>query len=1323
MNASTGFLHPFLLITSLLTLFSTNGLLNAQTVSLPPPEIITARQGLPQAFVPAIVQDKRGFIWMATRDGLARYDGYTFRVFQPTTDGRPSLSSPGLTNLVMAPDGYIWISSDQRDLDGFDPVSETFLNLSHQPYYRQAFGHDTLDAVYPDHHQQLWLVFRQKGVVRFDLKTNRFRRFTHQPANPQSLGSNAVNDVTEDGRSVVWVATDRGLDRFDEKTGTFTHFQHQPGQPNTIPDNRIKHLYRRANGDLWLFSASHLTRWNPQTGLAQTFPLAKPNPYVVLGHQAATDGQGNDYLRLEEQLFLYTDQTGLSALTAPGAVRVFVSLFIDRSDALWVGTDLAGVYKFNLRAAAFTARPYRRSFPNDLLTEYLNIPANKGPDWPVGASPYNFRATTDSTHHLWVTVGGRAMYRVDGNITTAVPFPVPLPDYELNRPTPLATDPDGQLWVVHPDWSGYYQPASGQWTRFVYPLRIGSSMLQTVVDRQFLWIATASMGLYRVNRHTGQTTRFGPQPRDTTSLSSNSLYWLSADPLDPNLLWVGTFGSGLCRFDKRTGRCQRITTRQGLPNNVIYAVIPDRQGSVWVATNQGLGQLDRRTGHVRVYTQEDGLSADEFNRFHAVSLPDGRIGLGGVQGLTGFDPARIRPDTFQPRVQLAGLLVNNRLLTAGPLTGGKSINELTQLTLPHDQNFVTARFAAMQYNRLGRTQYRYQLMGLTSGWVVTDRPEAIYTALAPGDYQLRIQAANTAGQWSRYTYALGVTIRPPWWRTGWAWLGYILLGAGLLWAFVRYRTGQERDKQLRRAEQREADQLRVVDEMKTRFFANITHEFRTPLTLILSPVGALLTELSQSRHGAQLSLIERNARQLLGLVNQLMDLARLDARYMPVNIVRSEPDAVVARVVDTFGAAASAGHVQLGYQAGGVGVYWLDADKLTRIVTNLVANALKFTPGTASQPGRVLVTLHGNRDAPGVRLTVADSGIGIAPEHLPHLFDRFYQVDERHSPTRPAGDGTSYQPPGTGIGLALVKELVDLQQGQIRVESQPGQGTTFRVELPYQPATDTPRTTPPANPEPDRPTEPPDTEPAVLLLVEDNDEMARFISQSLPGVYQVHRAVDGLDGLEQARQLLPDLIISDVMMPRMDGYALCQHLKTDPGTDHIPVVLLTAKVSLNSRLRGLALGADAYLDKPFHVAELQLRVRNLLATQRRLSEQLRAELQSPVATPDGVHPFLQTLYQVLEQHLDDTAFGPEELAAHANMSRMQLYRKLKTLAGLPATDFIRSYRLKRSVALLQQGVPVAQTAYAVGFESASYFGQCFREQFGDPPSRFMNKAN
>lgn len=560
---------------------------------------------------------------------------------------------------------------------------------------------------------------------------------------------------------------------------------------------------------------------------------------------------------------------------------------------------------------------------------------------------------------------------------------------------------------------------------------------------------------------------------------------------------------------------------------------------------------------------------------------------------------------------------------------------------------------------------------------------------------------------------LAITMLYPWWQRWWALVSYALLIAGLSWAYVRYRLLQLDEKQTLLQQQREGDQLRQIDELKSHFFANITHDFRTPLSLILSPVGTLINELGHTPYNDRLQLIDRSARQLLGLINQLMDLARLDANLLSLTLLRGRPDEVVGDVIETFKEQAEQDNIRLTYQPELTDAYWFDSEKLERIVSNLLANALKFTTATPLKPGQVTVRLQNRLSSlpSGIQLSVTDNGFGMSPDHVPQLFHRFYQADTVASKAE------------TGIGLALTKELVDLYGGTIRVESQVGNGTTVWVDLPLQPAVDvqidtgTTAAAPLISAMPDEA-----LSDARLLLVEDNDDMAEFIMQSLPDTYDVYRAVDGVEGLEQARQLLPELIISDVMMPRIDGFVLCDKLKSDSLTNHIPILLLTAKTTLNSRMQGLHAGADDYLGKPFHVPELLARINNLLTTQRRLSERVRADLASADSPPPPLHSFLQQLYAVLDQQLDKTDFGVDELADAVHLSRMQLHRKLKTLTNLSTTEFIRSYRLKQAMTLLTGGLSVTQTAYAVGFANPTYFSQRFREQFGNPPSSYVPAA-
>ncbi|GAB3705284.1 hybrid sensor histidine kinase/response regulator transcription factor [Spirosoma flavus] len=1295
--------------------------LRAQSFNLPRPELITARQGLPQAFVPAIVQDRQGFIWMATRDGLSRYDGRNFKVFQPSSE-RISLSSSSMADIQTDSSGRLWILSEEKELDIFDPARETFINFSRLPFFRPALGSERIEKYYPDQQNRLWLILGKPGkVICIDLATNRISRFP------------ALKDVVairEDRSGTTWVATKTGLYRQDKRTGQFRSWFTQPGTYQSRPDS-IQNLYVRPDGLLMLASNQQLTILHPQQGLLTHIPL--PSYHSQWKYYFATDSRGNTFFNLDTLLLRYNPKLdGQPIEQLPGS-RHCRSLFIDRSDVLWLGTNGHGILKYNLRAAAFDAQPYKKGFQNDLVTSFLGVSANQFSGFPLLSSPYKFRYTFDKQGQLWFNAGTTPFLRLNPSTKqiTPIQFPITLNPSELNlnQSASLATDPDGRVWAVY-DTLVVYQE-DGRWKRFPFSIRstVGLPVNQLVVDKQALWLATISKGLYRVDRGTGQVRHYASQPANVTSLSSNELIGLFDDPLDTNLLWIGTFGSGLCRFDKRTGQCRRLTTQSGLPNNVVYSAIPDRQGGIWVGTNQGLCRVDRTTFRTRTYTQEDGIQADEFNRFHNLHLPDDRIILGGVDGLTAFDPKQIGEDTYQPDVQLTGIQINNRPFQ--PSHDSLTVQAMQELVLPHDQNFVTVGFAAMQYNRQTKIQYRYRLEGLNEDWIYTDRPVAEFTDLRPGSYVLRLNASNTSGHWSSHIRTLQLTIQSPWWATFWAYICYVLL---ILWiGFVLARQYRNRLflQQSILFKQKEAAQLREVDEMKTRFFTNITHEFRTPLTLILTPVSQMMQEDRSKIDQRRLDVIDRNANQLLGLINQLLDLSKLESGNLSVNDSRGSLGEFIGERIQSFSAEAESKGIQLTYQSQIEGDYWFDMGKLECILYNLVANALKFTlPG-----GRITVTLK-----PGIYLTVSDTGIGIPADKIDHIFDRFYQAQPGLARPGLASDDersiSASQPTGTGIGLALVKEFIELQGGTINVASQVERGSTFTVFLPYrrvvaelinQPVTELPVTyheDVAAN----SGTNHQNGEAPTILLVEDNLELLEFITSSLPSTYRIHQATNGLQGFEEALKRAPDLIISDVMMPGMDGFTLCRKLKEDPRTNYIPVVLLTARTAIDSRLQGLTEGADDYLTKPFNLHELRLRITNLLERQRRFREQLRKELTSPDGTLPATdtpvsNPFLDQLYTLLDTHLDDSSFGVDELADKAYLSRMHLHRKLKTLTGLSTSDFIRAYRLKRATQLLIQGQPVSQTAYAVGFESPAYFTRSFRQLYGITPSDYATQAS
>ena len=1321
-----------------------------QAQSLPQPLLITDRQGLPQSFVPSILQDHQGFIWAATRDGLCRYDGRHFKIFQPDPNGKPSLSFAGLEQLAIDYHGRIWIVSERGDIDIFDPRTENFVNFSRQPAFRQLTNGQLVGyQLRLDQQDRLWLMPLHKGLICWDLKTNRGRWFHHEVNRPESLGNDEVNNAVTGSHGVLWLTTTNGLDRFDPDTQQFTHYRHQAGNPHSLPDNHLTGLCRRPNGDIVLMSRQHISILQPLTGRIRAYQLPA-QAYQLQSTHFTIDRKGSVYFNKDAILFEFTDKTGVRVAAAGRAqhTKDCASLFIDRTNVLWVGTTGAGIRTYDLQPNPFQTRPYNQGFHLDLLTSgELGLPPIS-PSVIVslkGLISYNFRSTFDSYGRFWFNVGSSDVYRLDLKTRKTDHFPLPASFRSKEAggiPCPLATDPQGGIWVVYNDTAFRYDEASSRWIRFPYalPNRTASDLLELVIDEQALWMASRAGGLWRLDRRTGKTHQFTNNSGDPTSISSNSLYCVSADPTDPNRLWIGTFGNGLCLFDKRTGKSRRFSQSDGLPNNVIYSAISDQQGYLWMGTNKGLCRMNRRTFSTRIFTRDDGILADEFNRYHYLKFPDGTILMGGLEGFTVFNPAQVSNDQFDPFLELTELEINNQVVNQNisawggtntdqrnqqvisPL-GNWPIQATDQIILAHNQNYITVRFAALQFNRPGKNRYRYRMEGLEENWKQTDRPEAVYTNLLPGHYVLTLNASNTSGRWSRYVRKLRIIIKPPIWATWWAISFYAMAALGIAWVMVLVWLNRLRLKQSIQLRQQEADQLRAVDTLKTTFFTNITHELRTPLTLILAPTQQMLTESRPDKDVSRLSTIDRQAHQLLGLINQWLDFSKLEAGTLPVQSVRGELGKAVGEWVGHFLLEAQVRNIELIYEASLPGVYWFDLDRLERIVLNLLSNAVKFTP----DGGHIQVELNPS-PTEGVQLIVTDTGVGIPAEALPHIFERFYQADNSQ---------INYQSQlGSGIGLALVHDLVALQGGTISVRSELHQGTQFTVWFPYKQAdslTVDQLTTQPAVPTPGSTLNSVSStqkltseETPVVLLVEDNPELASFIADSLSPTYQINRAVNGQQGFEQALALLPDLVISDVLMPVLDGYGLCQLLKTDIRTNHVPIILLTARASLDSKLEGLALGADDYLTKPFHVRELQLRVSNLLAQRRRLREHIRASLttldvpaRQSISAPTD--PFITKLYSLIEAHLDQSAFGVEQLATQVGMSRSYLFRKVKVLTGLSASELERNYRLQRATHYLQQGYAISQTAYLVGFETPTYFTQSFRKLYGITPTDYLSQ--
>lgn len=1286
---------------------------------------LSVDDGLPQGFISGIVQDHEGFIWIGTRDGLARYDGSRFKTFRFNNDTFPGISSNVITNLYHDRHNRIWVFHESGAIDWLDPRRERFAHFTQEAAFRSVYGAFGPAGMYVDSRDDLWLINPGQGLWRCDIdgrKVTRLTKATH------GLLSDTVRGVIEDRAQRYWVFTNHGIQILDAanrivKTRRYEFTMTDPQFKQAIYPEFVFGLKLRNDREILIREWKRLLILDMETLQLQAYGADLPYfVYDVSGNSPQVTPDGTEYVEMLGEIFRYTPHKPLQKVWH-GPPDSITSFIIDRSGVMWIGTNDTGVRTADINTTPFHTEAYTYGFFQDMLRNEMHVPPNEIP-W-ISYPPRNrfefdieIRFAYDRHDQLWITDGNNiSRYDPFRHKATALPPIAGAGTCPDARYGPLAIGGSNVVWRMHQETGNpvFWNEQKQEWS---FPLGKNWSLpskvrIQDIVNiKNAIWAATEHHGLFSITTDSGYVKGYVSRP-GPYMLPTNELLDIEADPDDPGLIWIGSH-NGLIRFDTRTGRCRNFSINNGLPNNTVYCIQADTRGFLWLSTNSGICRFDRKQYTTRNFSRVDGLQSNEFNRFHMLRLPDGRISFGGIEGWTIFDPKRIQEDLYQPTVAITGLKINNEVVDfrSGRGVLKEPLNAVTNLTLKPDQNFLTFEFSALQFNDANKLTYRYRLKGFDNDWVYAGNfGLANYTKIPPGRYTFEVNAANTSGVWSPVIKSIHLIIEPPLWATGWAFILYGLVLAALLSIYIRYRIGQARLHQLVELKQQEAGHLRQLDDMKNRFFSNITHEFRTPLTLILSPVEQLLKAQGiADEHRRELTLVQQNAEQLLGLVNQLMDLSRLEAGVMKVTEFRGAPDQVIQNIVDAFQPVAERQQKHLVFRntlTGGD--YWLDKEKLEHVVNNLLANAFKFT-GTGDT---IVVSLKkAGMTAAGdiLAIVVSDTGIGIEKEKQPHIFNRFYQVDS----------GITVKE-GSGIGLAMVKELTGLLGGDVRVESIAGEGSTFTVTLPLK------RVPPEPAMETDGYEAVVSPEAPLILIVEDNDAMRGFLTRHLNSNARILQAANGREAWRIVLEEMPDLVVCDVMMPYLDGIGFCRQLRDAEATRHIPLVMLTAKTTEEDKMEGLGVGANDYITKPFRMEELQSRIANLLEHQRRMREFYYHRLmhQEPAEKGNAVpqqdvpeNEFLNKVYAVIEKELDNTRLTVASLADNLGMSTRTLNRKLTAVAGLSANELLRNYRLKAGAALLQKGYPVAEVAYQVGFESPSYFGQCFKELFGVVPSEY-----
>lgn len=1264
-------------------------------------------EGLPQSYVSGISQDKDGFIWVSTHDGLSRYDGRHFKTFRSRPKDSSGLSASAINFLFARHDNQLVLIYDDMQADRFDMESFRTTRLLHTPGADSGASWN-LNQVRHAFNGTDWCFLRKqhKGAGWMNAATGEISYASRSNGLLQQDSLIAFFQHS-DGRLFL-VSTD-GVQVSDtnKKHFNFIRFNTMASRISDTDPREGPALTLFQNDQLVIFNGKQLLYLHLQKRTATVREIPVNGGTTVAGshHILKTDQQGRLYFEHHGRILRVEKDGSIKQLwqnnVAPSLL--ITDFYIDRSDVLWVSVNAQGLIKVDLHAQPFLTYRYKRNFTFDLL-EQAGVPAAALPSsWSSPFASYFMRTAFRNRESFWLGLEGNELFLYEnGKLQLLSHIP------EGAKFSMLLTGPEGELWALDQQHHAWYT-----WKHLhARPARteIEPAGLKDVVpaDARYVngsqWMSTYSQGLLQftegklVKRFSGQQAN-GPMPDELTEICVN--------PANKDQLWIGSRGSGLILWDTRLGLQQVLTTENGLPNNTIYCILPDENGRIWCSTNNGIFRLDPTTREVRNWTRYDGLQGNEFNRSHKFRFADGRIAFGGLEGYTILNPAdfnRTLP-VMPVAVQLTSVQVNNETqdhLKENSLIT-QPLSQVNSIELPYHKNYLRLEFAAMQFNQPQNTRYRYQLKGADAGWVDNGTNNVItYAALRPGSYTLLINATDNNGNWSSQIRSINMLIHPPIWATWWAWIIYALIAFVLIRWLLAAREKRLKAEQKLAYEKREALRLREMDEVKDRFFSNITHEFRTPLTLIITPLERLRKDPDLSPASAgMLKTVNKNARHLLQLINEFLDFSKLNSGQMKVNLSSGELSSFVRESVMAFSEMAAEKEISLRFDTAVTGYYLFDEDKWEKIIQNLLSNALKFAP----VKGNVSVKLLEVNNE--MLLEVHDNGPGIPEASQQRIFERFYQAKQHIQG-------------GTGIGLALVREFTTLMQGSIQLHSQPG-NTRFSVSIPVQPVSEVVAT---ASPSETRPRSANSNEYApVVLIVEDNPELRSFIADGMRTHYRVLEATNGAEAWDTVLRELPELVISDVMMPEKDGFDLCRQVKADPRTAHTGFILLTSKAAQDARIKGLTAGADDYITKPFSQDELELRVANLLQLQQKLRSHLRQQLiaeQPQDELPAVKDPLLQQLYEEMDRKLDSPELTVDHLAKTCNMSRSTLNRKLRVLLDISPNDFIRQYRLQKASVLLKHGEEIAAVAYRVGFSSPSYFTQCFREQFGITPSDYVS---
>jgi len=1371
------------LVFSCLSLFSFLSVVCSQSVDDLTFTNISVKDGLTQGTVHSIYQDGQGFMWFGTGDGLNRYDGYEFKTFKQIKGDSTSISNNIINCIVEDGEGYLWVGTT-NGLNRYDPHTELFTRYKYIPgdetslsnnYVKSMFmdengllwvgtdmylnrldtrtgifSHHTFDGklansrifdIHKDAYNDIWLATRNSGLIRFKPETFEYVQYLYDPTDDYSISSDHVYVIFEDSGDELWFGTwehgvngfDRGRDRFNRipvnKDGT------------GLNNNQIRCISENEDRNLWIGTFEGLNIYDP---INKTFEYC-------LRHNNVPGSLSYNTIN-----YIFRDRTGSTWLgTNGGGIDLYNPLFkqfhlidpklianhdygfigplVEYEGKLWIGTEGGGLARYDLQT-----KEYR----------YFDL---YNPDRGALNSNTIKALCLDRNHSLWVGTYAGGIQTFDIGRNSFNHSYDSFDGLDNNIVNDIFEDSKGNIWVGSNTVEGVHLKEYGS-NRFTagFEMRVDSQRvdfpwIRTILEPNTdeIWFGSIYYGIFIYKD--GKTTR-----HLSTINSGLTSDYISALMEDSNeQMWIGTYGGGINLYDHVKGMIRSFTTADGLLNDNICSVIEDEYGTIWIGTVAGISRFNTQDSTFTNFSfNKSSFPIETLNLKSGLLASDGQVYFGGSNGIVHFHPQNIVSNRYIPPVVLTGLSLNNKTLRPGDDTGvlQHSITETEGITLRYDQtNNLTIEFAALNYLFPENNQYMVFLEGYEEDW---NKPgfqrQVTYTNLPAGKYILKIKGSNDSGIWNQKALSFTIHVLPPPWKTWWAYALYVFFFAGLLYAVFYYFVSRMKLENDIRVKQLEKQTLEQVHQTRLNMFTNFSHELRTPLTLILNPLKSILSDTSfPTNYKDPLQMVYKNANRMLLLVNQLLDLRKQEAGKLQIKVREGDMVKFIREITIIFRELAHSKNIDLTLTTKDDRVVtWFDPFLLEKVFYNLLSNAIKNTP----DGGLIHVEVHRIEEASVkirkeiisllpdsssyVEITVCDSGRGIPAEDLERIFAPFFQVDEIDMP------GTY----GTGLGLHITKSVIQQHHGLIRAENQAEGGACFRILLPvnkkvfkeedFSPlsadySVETAFSEKYESVESQTQSTSHTKNTPIVLVVDDNTDIRQFMKSQLQDYYTVHEAANGEIGWELAEKIIPDIVISDIMMPVIDGLELCAKIKSHVKTSHVPVILLTARTSLLQIEEGLMTGADDYITKPFDAELLKIRIRNMIENRRKVKQ---AYLKNfTVGTPiprtgnlDDI--FLNRAHDYVRENMSDPNLSIEEFGNQLYLSRTQLYRKIKALTGMSPSLFVSTLRLKFAAELLAEStLSVSEIAYQAGFSNPSYFTTSFKKLYNITPSDYLQQ--